>query len=118
MDAGRLDRRLAFYRRENVDDGAGNTVGEWAYQFTMAANVKPMRGGESVLAARLEARGPAIVTVRNCADTRQLTADWKTVDTRTSKEYAVREAPRHPVDKSGFEDRALLEMLVEAGVVP
>lgn len=116
MEAGRLDRRLAFFRRQEIQNGAGGTRGDWVYQFTMAANVKPMRGGESVLAARLEARGPAIVTVRTCANTRQLTAEWKAVDTRSSREYAVRETPRHPVDKEGREDRAFLEMLVEAGV--
>lgn len=110
MRAGELDRRLSFERRVEVDDGYGNTSGDWELQFTVAANRKWLRGGETVLAARLESRQPVILTIRNSAQARAITADWRAVDTRSGAVYNLRENP-----KEG-ESRAYLEMLAESGV--
>lgn len=110
MDAGRLDQRFRFEKRIEADDGYGNSQGDWHVQFTLWAGRKFLRGGEAVLAARLEARQPAILTIRNSTDARQITADWRAIDDRTETVYAIREDPKMT------DDRAFLEFLVEAGV--
>lgn len=110
MQAGKLDRRLQFQRREEVDDGAGNTVADWVAQFECAANRKWLRGGESVLAARLESRQPVILTIRNSTSARQIGNDWRAVDLRDDRVFNVREIPKES------DDCATLEMLAEAGV--
>lgn len=114
MQAGELDRRVQFQRRAEKDDGHGNPVsGDWETQFERWAKIKFMRGSESVLAARLEARQPAILTIRNSAEARQVTADWRIVELvegRNGPVFNIRENPTRT------DDRAWLEMLVETGV--
>jgi len=109
MDAGRLDRRLAFAVRREISDGAGNTVGDWVYQFTVAAWRKWLRGGESVMAARMENRQTAVLTFRDSAQARMVDNEWRATDTRDGRVYAVRETPRDTGDGT-------LECLVECGV--
>lgn len=110
VGAGKLDRRLRFDRPKQVSDGAGNFTDGWEEQFTVAANRKWLRGGESVLAARLEAKQPAIVTIRNSSSAREITADWRCVDVRAERVYAIRENPKES------DNRGYLEFLVESGV--
>lgn len=111
MAAGELGQRFRFEKRSEVSDGYGNTVGGgWETQFTVWARLSFMRGGESVTAARLQSRQPAILRIRNSAQARQITAEWRAVDDRTGVEHAIREDPTET------EDRAFLEMLVEKGV--
>lgn len=111
MPAGKLNRRLRFEARAEVNDGAGNMVsGDWAHEFDAWANLSMLRGGESVLAARLESRQPAIVTIRNSRNARRVNSDWRIVDSRDGRIYNIRENPKES------SDRADLEMLVEAGV--
>ena len=111
VGAGRLDRRLSFERRTEVDDGYGNTVaGDWTPQFTTAANRKWLRGGEAVMAARLESRQPVILTIRNSVAARHVGSDWRAVDARSGEIYNIRENPKES------DDRMYLEMLAESGV--
>lgn len=110
MAAGRLDRRLQFSERAEVSDGHGNTVGNWVEQFTVAADVKFLTGGEAVMAGRLTGKGPVVVTIRNSTQARRIAPEWRAYDTRTGAYYNVREKPRET------DDRAYLEMLAESGV--
>lgn len=113
MDAsGRLRERFTIQRRVNTDDGHGNTAGEWANLFTVWAGIEFRRGGEGVLAARLAARQPAILTVRNSTQARGILASDRAVNARTGEVFNIREKPREARENRGF-----LEMLVEAGVV-
>jgi head-tail adaptor len=109
--AGHLRERFTIQRRVDIDDGYGNTVGEWADQFAMWGGIRFMRGGEGVLAARLTARQPAILTVRNSTVARGILASDRAVNARTGEVFNIREQPRAARDNRGF-----LEMLVEAGV--
>lgn len=110
MDAGRLDRRLRFEKRQDVENGAGGYRSDWVQQFECAANRKWLRGGEGVMSARLENRQMVVLTIRACVQARQIDNDWRAVDTRDGRVYNVREVPRET------DGRALLEMLAEAGV--
>lgn len=110
MTSGSLDYRAEFALRETIDDDMGGTRDEWVVQFIDHVSVKHLRGGESVMQARLESRNPVIVTIRNSARARQITSEWQvTLRDRTgiTKFYAIKEDPR-PSEGSAF-----LEMLVE-----
>lgn len=105
-----LDYHAAFSSRETVETDMGGTQDEWVAQFIEWAAVKHLRGGESVMQARLASRNPVIITVRNSARARQITSEWQVeLRDRTGmrKTYAIKEDPR-PTEASGF-----LEMLAE-----
>ena len=103
MEAGRLNKRLQFSMRMDREDGAGNTESVWIPQFECAAALKRLKGGESVMAARLEAKELVIVTVRRSMNTRQITHEWRAVDLRSGAVYMVKEEPRES-DNRGFLD--------------
>ena len=110
MTAGKLRDRVTFGSRDIVDDGYGNEVsGPFEDRFTVWAGITYLRGSESVLAARLEGRQPAVVRVRSSALARQITTDWQMRNERGGVIYAVRSVIE-------TEDRAFLDIAVEAGV--
>lgn len=109
IETGLLSERIAFDKRETRDDGYGNMVGEFVTQFTVWGRLRPLVGGETVLATRLAGRQPAVITVRSATWTRQVTNDWRCRDTRTGTIYAIRAV-------TPSEDRAHIDFLAEAGV--
>jgi len=111
MTAGALKERVSFAVRNEQDDGFGNTVAGWIEQFQDAAEYVNLRGGETVIAARLENRHPQIIRVRAGTATRRVTADWRVTDTRTKVEYAIR-------DVTASTDNKWIDLLCERGVVP
>lgn len=107
--AGDLFERVAFDARPSASDGHGNYDGEFVEQFQRRAGFTFLRGGETVMASRLEGRQPVVVLVRSDTSTRQIDTDWRMRDVRTSIVYAVRSII--PSD-----DRLWLNITVEAGV--
>ena len=107
--AGQLIERIAFFKREEVDDGYGNTVGAWVEQFQHQAKFIQIRGSETVMAGRLESHSTLIMQVRVCADTMQIGTDWKATDVRRDVDYNIRDIAE---DRS----RAILDLLAESGV--
>jgi head-tail adaptor len=112
IPAGKLQHRLQFSARTApVDDGYGNVVsGEFTPQFEARCALTFLKGSETVLASRLEARSPVIIAMRNSTNARRITHEWRATDLRTGVIYHIKENPR-PTD-----DRASLEMLAESGV--
>ena len=111
MTAGRLRARVAFERREDIDDGAGNPQsGAFAEVYRCAAEIAPKLGGEEVQAARLAGRQPFLVTVRACRALEKLGADWRLRDVRNGMLYNIR-AIANPDQRGVY-----LELLVESGV--
>lgn len=106
MRAGDLTKRAALSEPVEAVDADGQIVQSYALRATVWANVKPLRGGESVMQARMESRSPAIITVRASSQSRQITSEWRAVI--DGKTYHVREDPRET------QDRAFLEFLAEA----
>ena len=105
-----LDYHASFSMRESVETDMGGTVDDWVHQFNEPANVRHLRGGESVMQARLASRNPVIVTIRNSERARQITSEWKvSLRSRSGvvKDYEVKEDPR-PTEADGF-----LEFLAE-----
>lgn len=115
MSAGKLTERYTFAKRTDTStdspagDGYGNFEGSWSDQFTVWAERTFLRGGEDVLAARLEGRQPIILRIRRSSDTEQITTDWRATDTRRSKVYNIRTVSETP-------DRQWIDLLVESGV--
>lgn len=109
IDAGRLIQRVAFDKRDLVDDGYGNMVGDWAEQFKTRAEYIFGRGDESVMAARLEGRSPMIVRIRKSNAAKAIATDWQMRDLADGTAYNVR-------DVTWDNSRAVIDLLVEGGV--
>lgn len=88
--AQELQHRVAFDKRFEIDDGAGNTRGEFQEQFTVWAAFRSRGGSEAVVADRLEGRNLLGVYLRSSSQTRQITNDWRMRDARTGDVYAVK----------------------------
>lgn len=113
LSAGQLKHRIGFDVRtsSNPDSPAdyGNTVEEWVEQFEERAQFIHVRGGETVMAARLQGRHVLIMRIYSSARTRQITTDWRAVDQRTSVIYNIR-------DVTHDEGRRFIDLLCESGV--
>lgn len=107
--AGKLQERVSLYKRGELDDGYGNTVTDWILQFSTAAGYTHLRGGETVMAARLTNKHPIVVRIRSSVAAREITADWKAADARTGVEYAIKDVT-HDVG------RGYIDLLCERGV--
>lgn len=110
MRGGQLRHRIAFDKRQNADDGMGNTQSGFAEQFVVWAGVQAKLGGEAVTAARLTGQQPVNITVRQSAQTRLIAADWQARDTKTGIVYAIRSIV-DPDDRREF-----FEILTQTGV--
>jgi hypothetical protein len=112
--AGDLRHRLGFFRRPVVSDGYGNNEGEFpgAPEFECAGQVRGRFGGEVVLAARLEGRETATITVRRSAATLAVTTDWRIQDMRAGTIWNIRSGPVDPDD-----GRQWLEFLCQSETV-
>lgn len=104
-----LFHKVAFDSRAAVDDGEGNVEGDFVQRFECRAGFTFLRGGEGVIAGRLEGRQPVVVRVRRSSNTLQIAADWQMRDLRTGVVYAVRSVV--PTD-----DRLFIDVTAESGV--
>ncbi len=108
MQGGDLDKRIEFEKRGSVSDGAGNTKADFSAQFIVCGKVKYLRGGESVMAARLTSRQAIIVTIRASILAQGILPDWRI---KIGDEYFnIRERP------TLSDNRLYLEFLAESGV--
>lgn len=90
MRAGELRERVAFERRGEADDGAGNVEADWQQVGgAVAARIKFETYGETVTAQRLEGRQPARIMVRASAATRMVTTDWRIRDARSGRTFNI-----------------------------
>jgi head-tail adaptor len=109
MRAGELRERFEFQERSPVSDGHGNEQGPWQARYECAGRRQMLRGGEQVMASRLEGRQPAVITIRANRMARRITTDWRARDIRSEEIWAIRSI-------SLSEKRDFLDLLVERGV--
>lgn len=110
MEIGDFRDRVTFAQVEEVSDDYGNTQGNFVDQFSVAADISYVRGGEGVIASRLEGRQPVIITVRSSSQTALVKTDWRVTDERDmSRIFNVRSV--QPSSKGDF-----TEFLCEVGV--
>jgi SPP1 family predicted phage head-tail adaptor len=86
-----MQSRATFQAYTEVNDGFGNTYGEWEDWFQRWCNIRFLRGGETVMASRLEAQPPAIMTVRKDSGTDQITPEWRVLV--NGRAYAIHAPP-------------------------
>lgn len=86
-DPGDLDQMVAFDRRAETNDphDDGNYVGDWVEQFQVAAGFIHLRGGESVLASRLQGQHVQVIFVPASKQSRSVTTDWRVRDVRSGE---------------------------------
>ena len=106
--SGQLIDKITFSTITEVPDGHGG-FNEVQTSFTVRANIRYLRGGETVQAARLTGKQPVVVTVRRSSQTAALTTDDKMKDARTGTEYQIRAVVPS-------EDRQFIEITAESGV--
>lgn len=113
MSAGRLYEKVSFQKRIEVNPDAprdlGNIQSVWETQFERRAAYRHLRGGETVLAARLSGVHPQVITVRAGDDTRTVNPDWRIVDNRTGTVYNIRDV------SPSVDDRMWLDILADTG---
>lgn len=103
--AGAARQKVHFQRRSVIDDGMGNeTAGPFETIFTDAAEFIPLRGTESVTAARLTGIQPYIVRVRSSIASRAVGPDWQIVDARSGGVYAITAPPTNQDQKNAWLD--------------
>lgn len=91
----RLRERLAFDVRVDLSAGSppsddyGNVEGDFQEQFQVAARVKPLRGGEDVLASRLSGVQPVVIQIRVSDNTKRITTAWRARDVRKGTHYNI-----------------------------
>lgn len=107
--SGQLHYQVALLKREQVDDGQGNTEGKFVEQFQTRAEFIHLRGGESVLAGRLQGKHTQVIRVRNSSNTRMISTDWMLRDVRTGKSFNIRDI-EHEVN------RQFISLTCESGV--
>lgn len=109
VSANDLYYKVNCQKRVAQSDEYGNTVSDFATQFAVRAAYRHLRGGETVIASRLESKHPVVITVRASSQTRQISSDWRLVDARDGTEWAVR-------DVTPETDRQFISFLCESGV--
>ena len=112
IGAGDLYYRVDCQKKVEAKDELGNPVpggGGWVTQFTVRAAYRHLRGGEDIMAGRLQGRHTQIITVRSSSDTRQITSDWRLIDARDGSVFNVR-------DVTAETDRMWVSLLCERGV--
>lgn len=109
ITASDLRDRVSLEKREEIDDGYGGVVGQWVTQFERNACILLSKGGETVIAARLQSVQPALIIVRYDAETAAITAAWRLIETRSGTVYNIRTVA--DMERRG----RFITMLCEAG---
>lgn len=111
MTAGQLNRKVRFDARQSSTDKYGNDVAEWAAIVEdEPAQIRPLRGSEDLIAARITGRQIVEIKVRYSARTVQVTTDHRAVNVATGETYNIRSIENR--DERG----RYLTMLCESGV--
>ncbi|WP_336968336.1 head-tail adaptor protein [Brevundimonas aurantiaca] len=98
--AGKMRDRIRFDQR--ALDANQVRLGPWEEGFTVWAETTWLRGGEGVVAQRLEGKQPVAFSIRDSAQARMITTGFRAVDSRTQQVFDVTAAS--PSREPGFID--------------
>lgn len=110
--AGDLKFRIAFQKKQATEAEGGGVNARWLDQFTRWADIRPLRGGETVQQDRMQGVQPVIIIVRADSQTRQITPSWRAVRAMpdgTERRYGLKTAQ----DMEG--DNAFITFMAVAG---
>jgi len=105
--ASSLQHTVTLSSYDEVDDGMGNSYGEWVARLNVHASFKHMNGNETVMAGRLQGRHAQVFRIRASEAARLITTEWKITYRRT--DFNIR-------DITPTKDRKWLDILAESGV--
>ena len=71
---------VGFEQQAPVADPAGGTAAAWSRKFERRAEIKPLKGNETVTAGRPNGVQPVQITVRFDSDTRRIDPAWRAVE--------------------------------------
>ena len=109
--AGALSEIVAFESRAVIDDGYGNEVsGEWTERFRANARIQPIKGGDAIIADRLQGTQPVVIRVRYEPQTIGANTDWQIRDLRAGVIYQIKSSANMD------EKRRYIEFLAVSGV--
>jgi SPP1 family predicted phage head-tail adaptor len=100
---------VAFEERQESDDGAGNVTSGWVERFQSRAGYIDLRGGEAVIASRLQGQHTLVVYVRASSRSQSVNSDWRIRDRRDGRIFNIRDIATTP-------DRAWIDFLCQSGV--
>lgn len=80
--SGAMRESITLQQYTEIDDGAGNFIGDYADVTTVPARIRYLKGSEEVLASRLTGVQPVIVTIRNGGPASAVSTDWRVVNER------------------------------------
>ncbi|MGU3494216.1 head-tail adaptor protein [Xanthobacteraceae bacterium A53D] len=99
---------VAWEKRAAIDDGYGNTEGDFVEQYRCHAERTAMRGGETVIASRLQGTQPYVLRIRQCAAARTITPDWQARDVRSGQVTQIKSIA-DPDDRGAYLDIMVVE---------
>lgn len=95
--AGDLKWRVRFDKQTSVEDPYGGTINnQWVEQFSRAAEITPLKGGEGVMGQRLQGTQPVLIKVRFDSLTRTIEPSWRAVELLNNvavRYYAIKSPP-------------------------
>lgn len=111
--AGKMRERVTLSRRiaanPDAPDDLGNVESHWEDLCTVWAEYIHLKGGEAIIAGRLQGRHPLVIRLRASSFSREIATDWRVIDARTGTVFAIKDVTHTP-------DRAWIELLAESGV--
>lgn len=103
-----MDEVVAFQALASKSDGYGNEVDAYQTRFEVRAHFRFLRGGEKVIAQRLQGVQPVVVTIWRSPDTEAIQTSWRMKDLITGTVYAIR-------SKIPTDDNLYFELTCESG---
>lgn len=99
--AGNLRSKVMFQRR--TEDANGDLLGPFEDVSARAAEIIYLRGGEPVMAQRLQGVQPAVVAVYADSVTRTVTNAWRLIDSNTGQIHEITAPPTITPDRRWVE---------------
>lgn len=88
--AGDLRQQVKFQRREETEDGYGNTQGAWVdLGISRAASLTPTHGGEQVQAGRVAGVASWDCWVQSDSKTRSIEVGDRMINARTGETFNI-----------------------------
>ncbi len=110
-----MREKLHFQKRGTTTSpwtGEEIESGEYETVFTEPARLKPGLGSETIIANRIQGIQPYTATVRSSTRTRGVGTDWRVVDARDGREFAIKSIV-NPDERDRYLDMIVIEGALE-----
>src|SRR4051794_4865085 len=88
---GQMRARVRIEHRVAVDDGYGNTQGDWLTVMSgVPAKIGPLKGGEEVRSSRIAGFNNFDIVIRGNPTTAAITSEHRLVNERNGETYNIK----------------------------